>query len=97
MEDNSELGAQGGVHVQEMVEPALVANDAGGAGALRPLRKVFKVVSTRATPWVRVIQPWSIPMPMAVSPNPTAAMLQAEPVALRSGTRPLAGLAPYQK
>ena len=65
-----------------------------------PLRKVFSVVSTRATAWVRVTQPWSTPMPMAVSPNPTAAMLQADGVVLfniLSGTRPLVGFAEYQK
>ena len=64
---------------------------------LRLAGHAVKVVATRAAPCVREIQPWSMPMPMAVSPNPTAAMLQAELIAVRSGTRPLFGLARYQK
>ena len=48
-------------------------------GPCGPWRKVFNVVRTRATAWVRVIQPWSTAIPMAVSPNPTAAMLHVEP------------------
>jgi polygalacturonase len=35
--------------------------------------------------------------PMMDSPNPVAEMLADEPVAVRSGTRPLVGFAAYQK
>src|SRR5687768_17070593 len=54
--------------------------------------KKFSVVSTRLAAASRVTQPRSAPMPYAVSPKPTAAMLENDFVGQRSGTSPFFGL-----
>jgi hypothetical protein len=66
-------------------------------GPCGPFQKVRSVVSTRSRPCSRETQPWSMPMQMADSRSPDAAMLQGEPGVLRSLIRPLAGFASSQK
>src|SRR6267378_3815045 len=62
-----------------------------------PDQKVRRVVRTRSRAAARATHPWSTPIQIAVRPNPTDAILQGAPDALRSLIKPFAGLDSDQK